>query len=150
MHKIIRCSSKQCRKKLIIPHQAFKQESFKVKCKHCGQYSGKGGLPKKVNTIRLICLNTDVGITLHEGEFIFGRSNRKDITGLPQADGSVSRMHFQLVLSKGNKAIFAKIRDLDSTNGTYVNSKKIGNVYRELYIEDQINCGTKSYQLKEE
>ena len=52
-------------------------------------------------------------------EILAGRDSRCSIT---LNDKKVSRKHFEIVCKDANKII---VRDLGSTNGTYVNNKKI-------------------------
>ncbi|HCU25673.1 MAG TPA: GGDEF domain-containing protein [Deltaproteobacteria bacterium] len=74
-------------------------------------------------------------IILHEGEIVFGRS--KD-AGIVVEDEAISRHHFKINVR--NKV--AVIEDLKSTNGTYVNNKRIREQVLKANDKIQISSAT--------
>lgn len=71
-------------------------------------------------------------VTLSEESFVIGRSRKSD---LKINDAEMSGTHCSLKLSGGR----AFVTDLESTNGTCVNNKKINQ--SPLYIDDIIKIG---------
>ncbi len=71
-------------------------------------------------------------ITLRDKEFVLGRSRKSD---LKLSDPKISGRHCALKLSGGR----AFIIDLESTNGTFINKKKVKQ--SPIYIDDVIRIG---------
>ena len=69
---------------------------------------------------------------LPDAPALVGRESR----ALPLSDNTVSRRHAELVPSDGDWIL----RDLGSSNGTYVNGQRVGNTY-QLKLGDQIRVG---------
>lgn len=59
-------------------------------------------------------------IELSPGEYTFGRSSDADIV-VKDGKESVSRLHFLIKVAEGK----VSLKDLDSTNGTFVNGEKV-------------------------
>lgn len=74
--------------------------------------------------------------SIHESTNMVGRSQDNDIF---ISDESASRNHAEFIYDSDKKTL--SLRDLESTNGTYVNGKRILNL-RYLEHEDQIRIGT--------
>jgi len=77
-----------------------------------------------------------------QGVTIFGRTSESDIM---LKDDAVSRHHAELLVNTENQRL--SIRDLGSTNGTYVNGKRIKSV---VYLEhgDQVRIGKSLISIK--
>lgn len=74
---------------------------------------------------------------------VLGREKANDVSIL---DGKVSKLHCEIVVSKSGKGIEQIcIRDLDSTNGTYVNGEAVTQV--TLKAGDKIQVGDTVLQL---
>lgn len=85
--------------------------------------------------INLICIETggeSKNYNLTKKRIIIGRDTDCDIIF---REGRVSRNHCEIIEDNGEYII----RDLNSTNGTYVNSKKI--MEAKLFFEDRIQIG---------
>lgn len=71
-------------------------------------------------------------VTLEETPFVIGRSRKSD---LKINDAKMSGKHCSIKLSGGR----AFIKDLESTNGTFINSNKVQQ--SPLYIDDVVKVG---------
>jgi pSer/pThr/pTyr-binding forkhead associated (FHA) protein len=71
-------------------------------------------------------------VTLEDQAFVIGRSRKSD---LKINDAKMSGRHCSIKLSGGR----AFIKDLESTNGTYINNKKVQQ--SPLYIDDVVKVG---------
>jgi len=88
---------------------------------------------------------TDFGkhFILEKKQTVLGRGKTVDISIL---DGKISKVHCEIAVSKSGKSIEQiSIRDLDSTNGTYVNGESISQV--TLKAGDKIQVGDTVLQL---
>lgn len=65
---------------------------------------------------------------------LIGRANSCHVQ---LVDGMTSSKHLAIKIGKDGKAV---VKDLDSTNGTYINDYRIAESY--LYLEDEIKIGT--------
>lgn len=151
MHKIVRCKGSNCRKKIVVPEQAFKQIVFKVKCNFCGLFFELNGNLKFEHTYVLSCVQSGESILIKKGSTVFGRKSKGNTLGLPHADSSVSRLHFQLKNNCVKDKIDFEIQDLESTNGSFIFSgvkTKIGQKFIPITLNDKILCGTRTYQIK--
>jgi len=84
-------------------------------------------------------------IDIKEGDFTVGRAQGND---LQLEDSVVSSQHarFNIQRSPYMDAIFdITLEDLGSTNGTYVNGKKI--THKRLNHSDQIRIGTHEFKI---
>jgi diguanylate cyclase (GGDEF)-like protein len=79
---------------------------------------------------------------LVKDEAIIGRSSDCEI---PVKEEDISRNHARLEVEKGGKV---KVIDLGSTNGTFVNKKKV----KEAYLDngDQLRCGNTIFKFLSE
>lgn len=84
--------------------------------------------------------NDDQTIVLKGPETTMGRQSGNDVV-VPEA--GVSRSHAQIV--ENNMAYY--LRDLSSTNGTFLNSKKISDEDHELKDGDKIRLGASKVDL---
>jgi diguanylate cyclase (GGDEF)-like protein len=88
---------------------------------------------------------TDFGkhFILEKKQNVLGRGKTVDI---PILDGKISKVHCEIAVSKSGKGIEQiSIRDLDSTNGTYVNGESVSQV--PLKAGDKIQIGETVLQL---
>ena len=87
-------------------------------------------------------------IVLHEGDFTIGRNAGNS---LQLEDGVVSGDHAVLTITPNKylPEIFdANIKDLNSTNGVYVNSKKVKE--QKLKHDDVIRIGSHEFKVFDE
>jgi predicted component of type VI protein secretion system len=73
---------------------------------------------------------------LEPGRFVVGRSGTADIN---LADSSLSREHFEIVTEEGHEVPRCRLRDLHSTNGTYIAGSRVEQA--ELHDGDPIRAG---------
>ncbi|HEX5722559.1 MAG TPA: FHA domain-containing protein [Acidimicrobiia bacterium] len=88
--------------------------------RHIGLGQGQGrGSKRSVKQVAVIRSDTQGGMTFAvNGATVVGRSDQADVV---IEDPYASEFHFRLVLSDG----VLTVSDLGSTNGTYVNGKRI-------------------------
>ena len=72
---------------------------------------------------------------------VFG--SRRDCVDVLINDKSVSRMHAQIDIQNGH----LYLSDLESTNGTFLNGKKLTNTECEIFPGDEISFGSVKYLL---
>jgi pSer/pThr/pTyr-binding forkhead associated (FHA) protein len=103
---------------------------------------------------RLVCREPRVQpkeVHLRLGKLTVGRPSR---SGGPAADilihhTTISRMHAELICSADeNGDPFITVRDIGSTNGTTVNSRRIGDEPVEVSGDDEIAFGEVPYHLR--
>ena len=93
--------------------------------------------------IKFECGENEFSLTLEpEVQYIIGRSRNCDLS---LEDDQVSGKHCSIKLSPRGKTI---IKDLGSTNGTYVNNVRIQSTY--LQIDDSIQIGDYVAEIDEE
>ncbi len=88
---------------------------------------------------------TDFGkhFILEKARTMLGRSKTADI---PILDGKISKVHCEIAVSRSGTGIEQiSIRDLDSTNGTYVNNESVSQV--ALKAGDKVQIGDTVLQL---
>ena len=89
--------------------------------------------------VRLFCVSSmgeRTEIPLLEGKsYVLGRD--PSASQVVFDDPSVSRKHAQIRLKNGN----VEIRDLGSTNGTYINSDRVGDSFRVFTARDRVLVG---------
>lgn len=83
-------------------------------------------------SLRMVKGVSEAGVYLIEGTARIGRGDENDVV---LADPSVSRAHARLDASEAG----AVVRDLDSTNGTFVNGRRV--VTAELRDGDELTFG---------
>ena len=79
-------------------------------------------------------------IPIHVGQFVIGRHKECHL----KANGSTISQHHCAVLVRDGKAF---VRDFDSTNGTYVNQKRVQGE-QELAQDDRIELGRLQFQVR--
>jgi len=87
-------------------------------------------------------------IVLQEGDFTIGRNTGNN---LQLEDGVVSGNHAVLTMTPNKylpEILDIHIKDLDSTNGVYVNSKKIKEL--KLKHDDVISIGSNEFKVFDE
>jgi len=106
------------------------------------------GTQKAEHSIMLTIIGgneTDFGrhFILEKKQTMLGRGQTVDITIL---DGKISKVHCEITVIRGSNGIEQiGIRDLDSTNGTYVNGESVSQV--TLKAGDKIQAGETVLQL---
>jgi len=106
------------------------------------------GVQKAEQSIMLTIIGgneTDFGkhFILEKARTVLGRSKTADI---PILDGKISKVHCEIDVSRSGAAIEQiSIRDLDSTNGTYVNNESVSQV--ALKAGDKVQIGDTVLQL---
>lgn len=95
--------------------------------------------------VRLHCVTsngTHIDIPLLDGKsYVIGRDSSSSEFILD--DASVSRKHAQIRLKKGK----VEIRDLGSTNGTYINKEHVGDEFRVITSRDSVLIGKVSLRF---
>ena len=107
---------------------------------------GKKRQPTAKKTHGLEVIETGENTSVKKGSVIPVRTNvtlgRKEDNSIVLSDLHVSGNHAKLVIK--NNVLY--IEDLNSTNGTFVNSKKIeGRV--KLFINDEVKIGTTTFKV---
>ena len=69
--------------------------------------------------------------------------------GLSLPEAEVSRNHARLTLSLRGEAVTVNLQDLGSTNGTFVNGRRLGEEVREVQDGDVIRVGAHAFKLKQ-
>jgi S-DNA-T family DNA segregation ATPase FtsK/SpoIIIE len=87
-----------------------------------------------------VCSGPDCGsiVPLHRGTHVVGRSNDG---GIIVNDPDLSRRHLELAVDLHSVAI----RDLGSTNGTYLSGARLGTTYQELTPGQTIDAGNTQF-----
>jgi putative nucleotidyltransferase with HDIG domain len=88
--------------------------------------------------LRLLDSTSNEGVWESTGELRIGREESFEIS---VAEPSVSRQHAHIfATSRG-----WRVRDLKSTNGTFVNGKRVTTMSKPIWLNDVIRCGSLSF-----
>ncbi len=82
---------------------------------------------------------------LAAGTTVVGREHRDDVD-LVFTDETMSRRHFELRLESDGPGAGVTLRDLDSTNGTFVNGRRTSEA--RLRDHDQVTAGRSSFTFR--
>ncbi|MCB1197082.1 MAG: sigma 54-interacting transcriptional regulator [Deltaproteobacteria bacterium] len=110
-----------------------------VKEKQIGDQQGAGDLLEKSYLVAMTGPHAGTVFTLQQGEMVAGRTPETDIF---LQDHQVSRKHAQFTVLHGE----TQINDLGSTNGTFVNGKKLSEEV-SLSDGDEVQIGATNFRF---